>query len=190
MSGDSSKAGTPSKTSDSSKTSTSAKTRTSPKTSASGKSGDSGKKSETKPTPTQIEIWKGYTHYLLAADGLLRVTDALCRKSLAEPASKKVSAVISAAHAALQGVNEQLIQGIKDMEEGKAPEYKFNPSPIPDWPTEGSDKSVFAGAWQTIKGVLEQMMDAATPSSAMGLAIAGLINSGDDIIKSLEKAFG
>jgi hypothetical protein len=175
---------------DSTKSGNAPKTSTPAKTGSSGKTGSSSKTSKPKPTQTQIEIWKGYTHYLLAADGLLRVTDALCRKLLSEPAAKKVSGVISAAHAALQGVNDQLIEGIKDMEDGKAPEYKFSPSPIPDWPKEGKDTTVFAGAWQTMKGVLEQMLDAATPSSAMGMALAGLINSGDDIIKSLASASG
>lgn len=174
MSGDSTRTGNSSKTSSSSKSSVSSKT------SGSGKKDDS---------PTQLEVWTGYTHYLLAADGLLRVTDAVCKKMLAEPASRKVSGVIAAAHAALQGVHKQLMDGIEDMKNGKSPEYKFQPSPIPDWPTEESDTSVFAGVWQAMKGVLEQMLDAASPSSAMGMAVAGLIHSGDEIIESLEKAF-
>jgi hypothetical protein len=34
------------------------------------------------------------------------------------------------------------------------------------------------------------MMDATSPSSVMGVALAGVIHSGDDIVKSLEPAFG
>jgi hypothetical protein len=34
------------------------------------------------------------------------------------------------------------------------------------------------------------MMEATSPSSVMGVALAGVIHSGDDIIKSLEPAFG
>jgi hypothetical protein len=48
-------------------------------------------------------------------------------------AFKKVGAVIGAAHAALQGVNEQLIKGIEKMKEGEEPDFTFDPSPIPDW---------------------------------------------------------
>lgn len=179
-------------TSDSQKTGTRQKSGTpqksgaSEKSSAPRKTGEDGKAGK----QAQIEVWTGYTHYLLAADGLLRLTDAFCRKRLEEPASEKVSAVIAAAHAALQGVNDQLVKGIENMKEGKDPEYTFEPSPIPDWPGDAGDTSVFAGAWETIKAVLEKMMDAAAPSSAMGLALAGVINSGDEIIKSLEKAFG
>lgn len=139
---------------------------------------------------SQIEIWTGYTHYLLAADGLLRLTDALCKKKLDEAASKKVSAVIAAAHVALQGVNEQLIKGIENMKEGKEPDFTLDPSPIPDWPTHPGDTSVFSGAWEAIKAVLEKMMDETSPSSAMGVALAAAINNGEDIIKSLEPAFG
>jgi hypothetical protein len=139
---------------------------------------------------SQIEIWTGYTHYLLAADGLLRLTDALCKKKLDEAAAKKVSAVISAAHVALQGVNEQLIKGLENMKEGKAPDFTLDPSPIPDWSAEAGDTSVFAGAWEAIKAVLEKMMDATSPSSMMGVALASVINHGDDIVKSLEPAFG
>jgi hypothetical protein len=142
-----------------------------------------------KPSQSQIEIWTGYTHYLLAADGLLRLTDALCKKKLDEAAFKKVSAVIAAAHVALQGVNEQLIKGIENMKEGKAPDFTLEPSPIPDWSAD-AETSVFAGAWEAIKAVLERMMEATSPSSAMGVALAGVINHGDDIIKSLEPAFG
>ena len=147
-------------------------------------------KTGTGKSQSQIEIWTGYTHYLLAADGLLRLTDALCRKKLDEAAFKKVSAVIGAAHVALQGVNEQLIKGIENMREGKAPEFTFDPSPIPDWSADSGDASVFSGAWEAIKAVLEKMMDAASPSSVMAVALAGVINSGDDIVKSLESAFG
>lgn len=139
---------------------------------------------------SQIEIWTGYTHYLLAADGLLRLTDALCNKKLDEAAAKKISAVISAAHVALQGVNEQLLKGIENMKEGKEPDFTLDPSPIPDWSAEGGDTSVFAGAWEAIKAVLERMMDETSPSSAMGVALAAAINHGDEIIKSLEPAFG
>jgi len=158
-------------------------TATQPKTTAPQKAGES------RQNQTQIEIWTGYTHYLLAADGLLRLTDALCRKKLDEAAFKKVSAVIAAAHVALQGVNDHLIKGIESMKEGKAPDFTLDPSPIPDWSAD-SETTVFAGAWEAIKAVLEKMMDATSPSSAMGIALAGVINSGDDIIKSLEPAFG
>ncbi|HYR10709.1 MAG TPA: hypothetical protein VEQ60_23225 [Longimicrobium sp.] len=87
-------------------------------------------------------------------------------------------------------MNEQLIKGIENMREGKAPEFSFDPSPIPDWPADSGETSVFAGAWEAIKAVLERMLDATSPSSVMGVAIAGVINSGEDIIKSLEPAFG
>jgi hypothetical protein len=146
--------------------------------------GDSGR------NQSQIEIWTGYTHYLLAADGLLRLTDAFFKKKLDEAAFKRVSAVVGAAHVALQAVNEQLIKGIENMREGKEPEFSFDPSPIPDWPADSGETSVFAGAWEAIKAVLERMLDATRPSSVMGVAIAGVINSGEDIIKSLEPAFG
>lgn len=142
-----------------------------------------------KQNQTQLEIWTGYTHYLLAADGLLRITDALCKKKLDEERFKKVSAVIGAAHVALQGVNEQLIKGIENMKEGKAPEFTLDPSPIPDWNADSGDASVFSGAWEAMKAVLERMMDAASPSSVMAVALAGVINSGDDIVTSLELAF-
>ena len=161
-------------------------TSTPQKTSAPQKTGDTGKSGN----QSQIEVWTGYTHYLLAADGLLRLTDALCKKKLDEAAFKKVSAVIGAAHAALKGVNEQLIKGIENMKEGKAPDFTLEPSPIPDWPADSGETSVFAGAWEAIKAVLERMMDATSPSSAMGVALAGVISSGDDIVKSLESAFG
>lgn len=159
------------------------------KTAAPQKTGEAGKP-DSRQKPTQIEIWTGYTHYLLAADGLLRLTDALCKKRLDEEAFKRVSAVIGATHVALQGVNEQLIKGIENMREGKAPEFTLDPSPIPDWSADSGDASVFAGAWEAIKAVLERMMDAASPSSVMAVALAGVINSGDDIVKSLEGAFG
>ncbi len=159
-------------------------TGTPQKTTAPQKTGDS------RQNPSQIEIWTGYTHYLLAADGLLRLTDALCKKKLDEAAFKKVSAVIGAAHVALQGVNEQLIKGIENMKEGKAPDFTLDPSPIPDWSADSPDTSVFAGAWEAIKAVLEKMMDASSPSSVMGVALAGVINNGDDIVRSLESAFG
>jgi hypothetical protein len=165
-------------------------TGTPQKTSAPQKTSDAGKPSNPKTSQTQIEIWTGYTHYLLAADGLLRLTDALCKKKLDEAAAKKVSAVIDAAHVALQGVNDQLIKGIENMKEGKAPEFSFEPSPIPDWSADAGDTSVFSGTWQAIKAVLERMMDETSPSSVMGVALAGVINSGDDIIKALEPAFG
>lgn len=138
---------------------------------------------------SQIEVWTGYTHYLLAADGLLRLTDAVCRKKLDEVAFIRVSAVIAAAHAALKGMNEQLIKGIENMKEGKAPDFTFEPSPIPDWAAD-SETSLFAGAWEAIKAVLERMLDATSPSSVMGVAIAGVIHSGDDIVQALEPAFG
>lgn len=76
------------------------------KTTAPRRTGDS------RQNQSQVEIWTGYTHYLLAADGLLRLTGALCRKKLDEAAFKKVSAMTGAAHVALQGVNGQLIKGI------------------------------------------------------------------------------
>jgi hypothetical protein len=158
-------------------------TGTPQKTAAANKAGSTGEH------PSQIEVWTGYTHYLLAADGLLRLTDAVCRKKLDEVAFIRVSAVIAAAHAALKGMNEQLIKGIENMKEGKAPDFAFDPSPIPDWPAD-SETSVFAGAWEAIKAVLERMLDTTSPSSAMGVAIAGVVNSGDDIVKSLESAFG
>ena len=41
-----------------------------------------------------------------------------------------------------------------------------------------------------MKAVLEQMLDRTDPSSVMGAAIAAVISSGDDIIKSLAPAFG
>lgn len=159
-------------------------TGTPQKTSAAHKAGS------TDEPQSQIEVWTGYTHYLLAADGLLRLTDAVCRKKLDEVAYIRVSAVIAAAHAALKGVNEQLVKGIEHMKEGKAPDFTFDPSPIPDWPADSGETSVFAGAWEAIKAVLERMMDAAKPSSVMGAAIAGVINGGDEIIQSLESAFG
>jgi hypothetical protein len=165
-------------------------TGTPQKTSAPQKASAAGKPGKPKSGQTQIEIWTGYTHYLLAADGLLRLTDALCKKKLDEAAAKKVSAVIDAAHVALKGVNEQLLKGIEKMKEGKAPEFSFEPAPIPDWSAEEGDTSVFSGTWQAIKAVLEKMMDEASPSSALGVALAGVINSGDDIIKALEPAFG
>jgi hypothetical protein len=158
-----------------------------PQKTAPQKASDAGKSGESK---TQIEIWTGYTHYLLAADGLLRLTDAVCKKKLDEAAFKRVGAVIGAAHVALQGVNEQLIKGIENMREGRAPEFILDPSPIPDWSAESGEASVFSGAWEAIKAVLEKMMDAASPSSVMAVALAGVINSGDDIIKTLESAFG
>jgi hypothetical protein len=141
-------------------------------------------------TQSQIEVWTGYTHYLLAADGLLRITDALCKKKLDEERFKKVTAVIAAAHAALKGMNEQLIKGIDKMKNGEAPDFSFEPSPIPDWPADTGETSVFAATWEAIKAVLERMLDETSPSSVMGVAISGVINSGDDIVKSLEPAFG
>jgi hypothetical protein len=105
-------------------------------------------------------------------------------------AFKKVGAVIGAAHAALQGVNEQLIKGIEKMKEGEEPDFTFDPSPIPDWSRKPGDTSVFAGTWEAIKAVLERMMDATSPSSVMGVGLAGVIHSGDDIVKALEPAFG
>lgn len=154
------------------------------KTTAAQKAGSTGEH------PSQIEVWTGYTHYLLAADGLLRLTDAVCRKRLDEVAYIKVSAVVAAAHAALKGMNEQLIKGIEAMKDGKAPDFTFEPSPIPDWPDDSGETSVFAASWEAMKGVLERMLDATRPSSTMQAAITGVINSGDDIIKSLESAFG
>lgn len=97
--------------------------------------------------------------------------------------------MIGAAHVALQGVNEQLIKGIENMKEGKAPDFTLDPSPIPDWSAD-SETTVFAGAWEAIKAVLEKMLDATSPTSAMGVALAGVINNGDDIVRSLEPAFG
>ena len=159
-------------------------TGTPQKTATPQKAGDS------RQNQTQIEIWTGYTHYLLAADGLLRLTDAFCKKKLDEAAFKKVSAVIAAAHVALQGVNEQLIKGIENMKEGKEPDFTLDPSPIPDWPAHSGETSVFAGAWEAIKAVLERMRDATSPSSGISVALAGVIHSGDDIVKALEPAFG
>jgi hypothetical protein len=87
-------------------------------------------------------------------------------------------------------VNEQLIKGIENMKEGKAPDFALDPSPIPDWSAEAGDTTIFAGAWEAIKAVLEKMMDATCPSSVMDVALAGVINNGDDIVKPLEGGFG
>lgn len=67
---------------------------------------------------------------------------------------------------------------------------EFDPSPIPDWPTDPDSPNIFMGAWETIKGVLEQAMSKTTPSSPMAAAIAGLINNGDACVAELEQTFG
>jgi hypothetical protein len=154
------------------------------------KAGSAAKPASAKQNPSQIEVWTGYTHYLLAADGLLRLTDAICKKKLDEAAFKKVSGVIAATHVALKAMNEQLLKGIEKMKEGEAPDFSFDPSPIPDWPADTGETSVFAGAWEAMKAVLEKMLEATDRSSVMGAAIAAVISSGDEIIKSLEPAFG
>lgn len=154
------------------------------------KAGSAGKTSSPRQEPSQIEVWTGYTHYLLAADGLLRLTDALCKKKLDEARFAKVSGVIAATHVALKAMNEQLLKGIEKMKEGEAPDFSFDPSPIPDWPADSGETSVFSGAWEAMKAVLEKMLEATDSSGVMGAAIAAVISSGDEIIKSLEPAFG
>jgi hypothetical protein len=137
----------------------------------------------------QIVAWTGYTQYLLAADGLLRATEGLCKKALSAGTFHTVAGVIGAAHVALQGVDKQLIDGITSMKSGNAPEYDFEPSPVPDWPTDPGSEDVFAGAWESIKAVLEKLLSTSTPSSALGVALAGLIDRGDDVVAALQKAF-
>lgn len=141
------------------------------------------------PIQEQIQVWTGYTHYLLGADGLLKITLSVCKNNLDAETFATVEGVITAAHVALQGVNEQLIAGIEAMTQGKAPEYTFEPSPIPDWTDKAEDVNVFAGAWESIKGVLKTVMSATSPSSFLGAAIVGLINSGDEVVAALESAF-
>lgn len=139
---------------------------------------------------SQIDVWTGYTQYLMELDGLLRATDSICKHSLSAAAYTTLGGIILATHVALQGVDKQLIDGINAMKNGKAPEYELDPAPLPDWPTDTGGAGVFPAAWQTIRAVLERMMGRTTPSSAMAVAIAGLISSGDAIIKPLEAAFG
>lgn len=137
----------------------------------------------------QIKVWTGYTHYLLAVDGLLLTTMGICKKKVKASDFKKVSGVITSVHIALQGVDKEFIDGIKDMEAGKKPTHTFDPSPIPDWPTEPSSASIFLGAWESIQGVLENLMSKTKSDSAMAVALAGLINSGTACVEELEKAF-
>jgi hypothetical protein len=155
-----------------------------------GTQGNAGQTGTPQDPAAQVQLWTSYTHYLLAADGLLRAISGICRNQLEDKSVRDtVLGVIDAAHVALQGISKQLNDNIANLNSGKPLEYRINPSPIPDWSSDSAASGIFSGAWESIRGVLEAMMASTTPSSMVGVALVGVINSGGDIVAALEKAF-
>lgn len=143
------------------------------------------------PYAKEILAWTSYTYYLASFAGFVLLARGIIDRALkdAEDTKNKVDAALKVVYDATQSVDQEFLDGIKDMQEGKKPEYEFPPTPVPDWPQNNGD-TIFQAAWQIIQPTLEIWQSKAGGTGPMNAAIAGLLAAGDKCVKILNEAFG
>jgi hypothetical protein len=139
----------------------------------------------------QIKTWTTYTQYFASAAGVVRLSDSIVHHQVKDgDLYRKLHGAFKSVYDALSGVDKEFISGIKSMQEGKPPSYTFDPAPVPDWPDDPTQRGLFTAAWESIKPVLEVLLNKMPSGGALATAIAGLLDAGDKCAADLEKAFG
>lgn len=142
---------------------------------------------EDSPYAEEIKTWNSYRTYLYQFCAALLMLRQLIDKSVKDAATKaNLDKAIHALYVAGQGVDEAFRQGVADMRAGKQPEYHFDPVPVPPWPDPDHPQSFYHSLWNFARPILEQVVAKLAKGSPFATAVAGMIDSGDKIVKILD----
>lgn len=144
---------------------------------------------------TDCASFTSWTQYTASFAGVLGVAANLVHQFV--PADKKTlaTAIITGLHAiysAVQGVNQQFLVAIHDINAGAAYAPMPQPDPIPPFPdpTPGSDiGQAVESAWNTLKPFLEKAIAKLPTGSPWIKVLEGVIASSDQVIAQLKALF-
>jgi hypothetical protein len=139
---------------------------------------------------TQLAVYIKWNEWLVIGGGLVETMDAILIKTISDPnAQNAINAACHSFYDAARGMNKQIVEAIKDLEQTPPiqPKVEFPPSDLPDWPDK-SKPNLFSAAWYTIKPllqILDEKLVASHPNSPIVVALGGLIGGGDKIVQTL-----
>lgn len=135
----------------------------------------------------EIKTWNSYRMYLGQFCAALLMLRQLIGSSVKDADTKaKIDKAIHALYVACQGVDEAFRLGVADMRNGKQPEYHFEPVPPPPWPDPDNPQSFFRTLWNIGRPILQELVAKLAKGSPFATAVAGMIDSGDKIVKILD----
>ena len=155
--------------------------------------------------PADLEVCESYTTWsqcISSAGGVVRIVAEIVKTSLTKAGKKDLAVDIwdgfGAFYKLLQGVNQEFLTAITDINAGKPFEPIESPGDLPDWPDDDKDASdaenIIEGVWNTLKPILELALKKLPKGSKWEIVLSGLINDGEDalnkLIPLLKKALG
>ena len=152
----------------------------------------------------ELKTCQSYTLWsqiLAGADGVVLATANIVNSTLKKTKPKLATDIydsFGAIYTAIAGVNNEFLQAIIDINQGKSFEIIDSPSSTPSWtPPDQSGSnasSVIEGVWNALKPVLEIVLKKFPDGSKWKVVFAGLIKNGDEALKKLipllQEAFG
>lgn len=147
---------------------------------------------------------KSYTdmsNYLGAAGGLILAGAGIAYGELkkAKPElAADIWALCGTLYGLIQGVNQELLVAIDDLNKGKKYEPIETASSLPAFPpapASGSEAAAaIQGVWTTVESVLKIVLSKVQLNDTLRIVLTGMIKNGDQAFQSLvpllEKAFG
>lgn len=148
----------------------------------------------TDPIQKQLDEYNKWNTWLFEAGKLIQLVDGALDKYLTDKtAINDIDGGLRAVYKAVEDMNNDIVDAIVGLEKKPPvqPKVEFPPNKLPDWP-DGDKPNIFSAAWGVIKPVLEDIdkkLVASHPGAPIVVALGGLIEAGDDMVKILKKYF-
>ena len=145
------------------------------------------------PEKTDCQGFTTWTQYTASICGALGLAAQIVDKSISnKKIAKEIVFSLETVYDAINGVNEQFLAAIVDINEGKQYEPIPQPVPIPPFPTPTSENDVeqaVTQAWSMLKPWIEQAIAKMPSSSPWVKVLEGIIESSDKMIADLQNLF-